>query len=178
MTTNAVKHNSILRAPETLLIHLKKFRFNGTSSSKMKQAVSYPMFLDLTEYCVEGKELPLKYQLITVVVHEGRSLSSGHYIVHCKQPQGHWATYDDEYINNINEKDVLREPNAYYLVYTRLTPKQAPLRSSPLVAKDWEIPDQSSTLSGTPISSPKGNKHTNNNNNKKWKKNKKRRFNQ
>ncbi|CAR27138.1 ZYRO0C09812p [Zygosaccharomyces rouxii] len=176
MTTNAIKHNSILRAPETLLVHLKKFRFNGTSSSKMKQAVSYPMFLDLTDYCVEGKELPLKYQLITVVVHEGRSLSSGHYIVHCKQPEGHWATYDDEYINNINEKDVLREPNAYYLVYTRLTPKEAPLRSSPLVAKDWEIPDQSSTSSGTPISSPKGNKH--NNNNKKWKKNKKRRFNQ
>lgn len=175
MTTNAVKHNSILRAPETLMIHLKKFRFNGTSSSKMKQAVSYPMFLDLTGYCVEGKELPLKYQLITVVVHEGRSLSSGHYIVHCKQPEGHWATYDDEYINNIDEKDVLREPNAYYLVYTRLTPKQAPLRSSPLDAKDWEIPDQSSISSGTPISSPKGS--TNHGNNKKWKKNKKRKFN-
>lgn len=176
-TTNAVKHNSILRAPETLLIHLKKFRFNGTSSSKVKQAVSYPMFLDLTGYCVEGKELPLKYQLITVVVHEGRSLSSGHYIVHCRQPEGNWATYDDEYINNINEKDVLREPNAYYLVYTRLTPRQAPLRSSPLVARDWEIPDQSSTSSETPMSSPKDNKHLNSTN-KKWKKNKKRRFNQ
>lgn len=67
-----MKHSSILRAPETLLVHLKKFRFNGTSSSKMKQAVSYPMFLDLTEYC-ESKELPVKYQLLSVVVHEGRS---------------------------------------------------------------------------------------------------------
>ena len=119
-TTNAVKHNSILRAPETLLVHLKKFRFNGTSSSKMKQAVSYPMFLDLTEYC-DDKDLPVKYQLLSVVVHEGRSLSSGHYIAHCKQPDGTWATYDDEYINKISERDVLKEPNAYYLLYTRLT---------------------------------------------------------
>lgn len=169
MTTNAIKHNSILRAPETLLVHLKKFRFNGTSSSKMKQAVSYPMFLDLTKYCVEGKELPLNYQLITVVVHEGRSLSSGHYIVHCKQPEGHWATYDDEYINNISEKEALREPNAYYLIYTRLTPRQAPLRSSSLVTQDLEIPEQISSQ-GTPVSSP-------NTRGKKWKKNKKRRFN-
>ena len=128
-TTNAVKRNYIMRAPETLLVHLKKFRFNGTSSSKMKQAVSYPMFLDLTEYCdketIQSREiqLPLKYQLISVVVHEGRSLSSGHYITHCKQPDGSWATYDDEYINKITERDVLREPNAYYLIYTRLTPK-------------------------------------------------------
>lgn len=135
-TTNAVKRNTILRAPETLLVHLKKFRFNGTSSSKMKQAVSFPIYLDLTEYCDsesskdKKRNLPIKYQLISVVVHEGHSLSSGHYIAHCKQPDGTWATYDDEYINKISEADVLRESNAYYLVYTRLTPKDIKLRGS------------------------------------------------
>ncbi|CEP64642.1 ubiquitin-specific protease UBP10 LALA0_S12e03576g [Lachancea lanzarotensis] len=130
-TTNATKHNFILRAPETLLVHLKKFRFNGTSSSKMKQAVSYPMFLDLTEYCEDAlKAVPLKYQLISVVVHEGRSLSSGHYISHCKQPDGSWVTYDDEYINKISDRQVLKEPGAYYLVYTRLTHKSVPLASN------------------------------------------------
>lgn len=128
--TNALKSNKIIRAPETLVVHLKKFRFNGTSSSKMKQAVSYPMFLDLTEYCHESiSSLPVRYQLISVVVHEGRSLSSGHYIAHCKQPDGSWATYDDEYINKISEKQLFKEPNAYFLVYTRLTPKSVPLSS-------------------------------------------------
>jgi len=190
-TTNAVKHNAILRAPETLLVHLKKFRFNGTSSSKMKQAVSYPMFMDLTEYCdtediPSGKKLlPVKYQLISVVVHEGRSLSSGHYVAHCKQPDGSWANYDDEYINKMSERDVLREPNAYYLVYTRLTPKAIKLKKS--------IP-QSSFLSSVSngISNNEGrdnrsvattnsnsSKNSNNKNkkNKNWNKNKKRRFN-
>lgn len=172
-TTNASKRSSIIRAPETLLIHLKKFRFNGTSSSKMKQAVSYPMFLDLTEYCesnIQDHVVPAEYQLTAVVVHEGRSLSSGHYIVHCKQPDESWATYDDEYINKITERDVLKEPNAYYLLYTRLTPKE--IKTSKVVnVKDLDIPTPGSSHA-TPVSSPILNNKT-----KKWKKNKKRRFN-
>ena len=69
------------------------------------------------------KNEPIRYQLISVVVHEGRSISSGHYIAHCRQPSGQWMTYDDEYINSISEKQVLKEPNAYYLIYTRLKHK-------------------------------------------------------
>ncbi|CCK70790.1 ubiquitin-specific protease UBP10 KNAG_0F01220 [Huiozyma naganishii CBS 8797] len=201
-TTNAAKRNSILRAPETLLVHLKKFRFNGTSSSKMKQAVSYPMFLDLTKYCdkeatPKGQDvLPVKYQLISVVVHEGRSLSSGHYIAHCKQPDGSWSTYDDEYINKITERDVLRESNAYYLVYTRLTSKAIKLRDDLSSVKSMELPTKKNiastngngngndqnvalqNLSSSPNTSassgfpPNGKKSG-----KKWKKNKKRRTN-
>ncbi|SCU93107.1 LAFA_0F14730g1_1 [Lachancea sp. 'fantastica'] len=149
-TTNATKHNSILRAPETLLVHLKKFRFNGTSSSKMKQAVSYPMFLDLTEYCEDAQNsVPLKYQLISVVVHEGRSLSSGHYIAHCKQPDGSWVTYDDEYINKISERQVLKEPGAYYLVYTRLTHKSVPLASNTGAASPNQAPASETRPSST-----------------------------
>ncbi|QEU60667.1 Ubp10 [Kluyveromyces lactis] len=169
--TNALKSNKIIRAPETLVVHLKKFRFNGTSSSKMKQAVSYPMFLDLTEYCHESISfLPVRYQLISVVVHEGRSLSSGHYIAHCKQPDGSWATYDDEYINKISEKQLLKEPNAYYLVYTRLTPKSVPLSSqSSIKSADLGIPQ----LQRPPSSHSSSQ---NNSKRKNKKKNKKRRI--
>lgn len=198
-TTNAVKRNSILRAPETLLVHLKKFRFNGTSSSKMKQAVSYPMFLDLTEYCDKEsipagkKQLPLKYQLISVVVHEGRSLSSGHYITHCKQPDGSWATYDDEYINKITERDVLREPNAYYLIYTRLTPKSIKLKDTLPKEKIAGLPyiksknnkngntdkfrGQNNSKNSTNMNSNILSLANNNKGRKKWKKNKKRKLN-
>ena len=156
--TNAVKLNKILRAPETLVVHLKKFRFNGTSSSKMKQAVSYPMFLDLTEYCHESiNSIPVRYQLISVAVHEGRSLSSGHYIAHCKQPDGSWATYDDEYINKITEKQLLKEPNAYYLIYTRLTPKSVKLDSSNQ-SVDIGLPQTSSSSNGSKRKNKKKNK--------------------
>lgn len=156
--TNAVKSNKILRAPETLVVHLKKFRFNGTSLSKMKQAVSYPMFLDLTEYCDPSmNSIPARYQLISVVVHEGRSLSSGHYIAHCKQPDGSWATYDDEYINKISEKQLLKEPNAYYLVFTRLTPKSLELNKS-TPPDDFGLPQIKTQPSHNPKRKNKKNK--------------------
>lgn len=127
----AMKYSSIARAPETLVIHIKRFRFNGTSNSlsKLKSLVLYPLILDLSSFeheqveqekkDLEDKE-PIRYQLISVVVHEGRSISSGHYIAHCRQPSGEWNTYDDEYVNTILESRALHEPNAYYLIYTRL----------------------------------------------------------
>lgn len=143
----------------------------------MKQAVSYPMFLDLTEYC-DDKDLPVKYQLLSVVVHEGRSLSSGHYIAHCKQPEGTWATYDDEYINKISERDVLKEPNAYYLLYTRLTPK---VISLPLAKSTMTADNITSSKSKQEQASSESNKrplkiNSKKDNRKKWKKNKKRKF--
>lgn len=65
-----------------------------------------------------------KYRLTSVIVHEGRSISSGHYVAHCLQPDGYtWCTYDDEYINKIEERVALNDPSAYVLVYTKLTPK-------------------------------------------------------
>ncbi|KAI5970556.1 hypothetical protein CANMA_000465 [Candida margitis] len=128
--TQANKISSILTAPETLTIHLKRFKFNGNSSSKVKQGICYSKYLDLTKYMDANettKSFPptaAKYQLIAVIVHEGRSISSGHYICHVLQPDGvSWSTYDDEYINRIDEKKALSDANAYVLVYTKLTPK-------------------------------------------------------
>jgi len=129
--TNAMKISTINRAPETLAVHLKRFRFNGNSSSKVKQGVSYPLILDLSQYTTNSE--PVIYQLISVVVHEGRSVSSGHYVAHCRQPDGVWATYDDEYINIIPEKQVLRDPSAYYLIYTRLTHKDIKQSNKPIM---------------------------------------------
>ncbi|CAH2354184.1 hypothetical protein CLIB1423_15S00474 [[Candida] railenensis] len=126
--TNAVKISTIDRAPETLTVHLKRFKFNGNSSSKMKQPVSYPKYLDLSQFSTSLS--PTKYQLTSVIVHEGRSISSGHYVAHCLQPDGSWANYDDEYINKINEREALKDPSAYFLVYTRLTHKSAVKRKN------------------------------------------------
>lgn len=123
--TQANKISSILTAPETLTIHLKRFKFNGNSLSKVKQGISYSKYLDLTKYMDQEADSPsVKYQLIAVIVHEGRSISSGHYICHVLQPDGtSWSTYDDEYINRIDERKALLDANAYVLVYTKLTPK-------------------------------------------------------
>ncbi|CCE72890.1 Piso0_000492 [Millerozyma farinosa CBS 7064] len=119
--SNAFKVSTIDRSPEALAIHLKRFKFNGNSSSKVKQPIHYSKYLDLSRYTSSVD--PTKYQLISVITHEGRSISSGHYVAHCLQPDNTWSTYDDEYINKINEREALSDPSAYVLLYTKLTPK-------------------------------------------------------
>jgi ubiquitin carboxyl-terminal hydrolase 10 len=162
--TNAIKISSIDHAPETLAVHLKRFRFNGSSSSKVKQGVSYPLILDLSQYTTKGE--PVLYQLISVIVHAGRSVSSGHYIAHCRQPDGSWATYDDEYINPISEKQALRDSSAYYLIYTRLTHKNTidkPSRFNPITQTTTATSNSSfssSSSASTPVSSPKKNSNS------------------
>lgn len=119
--TVATKKSTIEKSPETLMVHLKRFKFNGNSLSKVKQPIVYLKYLDLGPYTSHNEAS--KYQLMSVIVHEGRSILSGHYIAHCLQPDGSWSTYDDEYINKIDERAALSDPSAYCLVYTKLTPK-------------------------------------------------------
>lgn len=120
--TNAIKISTIQRSPETLSIHLKRFRFNGQQSQKVKANVKYPEILDLTSFTTD-MSTPTRYKLVSVIIHQGRSVSSGHYIAHCRQPDGTWATYDDEYINKIPRASALSDPGAYVLIYERLTYK-------------------------------------------------------
>lgn len=120
--TAATKKLTIDRAPETLVVHMKRFKFDGTQLAKVKQAVLYSKYLDLLPYST-SRTLPATYQLVSVIVHEGRLLLSGHYVAHCLQPNGTWLTYDDEFINKIDEATALADPGAYCLVYTKLTPK-------------------------------------------------------
>lgn len=119
--TMATKKSVIELSPETLMVHLKRFKFNGSSSSKVKQPIIYPEYLDLTPFTLTNQST--KYQLISVIVHEGRSILSGHYVCHCLQPDGTWSTYDDEYINKTDERMAMSDPSAYCLIYTKLTPK-------------------------------------------------------
>ncbi|EGV64228.1 hypothetical protein CANTEDRAFT_105348 [Yamadazyma tenuis ATCC 10573] len=121
LNTNALKHSTVDIAPEYLTVHLKRFKFNGSQSMKVKQSMKYSNYLDMTDYTT--KKSPTVYQLISIISHEGRSLSSGHYISHCLQPDKSWYTYDDEYINKISEIQALNDPSAYVLIYSKMTPK-------------------------------------------------------
>lgn len=122
--TTAITVSKIEDPSEYLPINIKRFNFKEKSSRKIKDPISYPMELDLTEYSI-NPEVPLKYKLISVTMHEGRTTSSGHYVVFCNQPNNTWALYDDETVRRVTEKAVLRhQEDAYFLVYARLTPVQ------------------------------------------------------
>lgn len=119
--TKAFKFCSIYTAPEYLTVHLKRFKFDGSEAEKVQEAVSYPINLSLDDYSARKEHL--RYKLIAIIVHEGRSLSSGHYIAICRQPAGGWAVYDDDEVHSISENKVKKQENAYILIYSRLTAK-------------------------------------------------------
>ncbi|KAF5095977.1 hypothetical protein DV451_004448 [Geotrichum candidum] len=120
--TTGIAVSKIEDPSEYLVVNIKRFNFKEKSSRKIKDPIQYPMDLDLTEYSITP-EVPLKYKLIGVTLHEGRTTSSGHYVAFCNQPNKTWALYDDESVRKTNEKAVLKHQEAaYFLVYARLTP--------------------------------------------------------
>lgn len=113
-----------------LIFHLKRFKSvegtgNSKSNKKVKntQPIDYPIDeLDLTPYVKsvvphlkEEKPKELKFRLIAVVLHEGK-LDEGHYTALGRCRDGIWKKFDDEKVQEINEKDVCHK-NAYLLFY-------------------------------------------------------------
>ncbi|CAG5110151.1 Oidioi.mRNA.OKI2018_I69.chr2.g4582.t1.cds [Oikopleura dioica] len=93
----------ISRIPKVLLLHLKRFSSKSKDSSLIKFPVSSPLLLDSS-----------KFQLSSVINHEGKSTSSGHYVASVKD-NGSWFSISDEKVSAL--ESVLSE-KAYVLFYT------------------------------------------------------------
>jgi len=134
--TRAIKQIAIAEAPEYLTVHIKRFKMDGHVSKKVKDVLAYPIEMALTRYEKPGGA-PLHYKLVSVVVHEGRTVSSGHYIALTRQPNNEWVMYDDETVKKVPESYVRSHESAYILIYTRLKPKRLakPAKAAPAKAK-------------------------------------------
>ena len=66
--------------------------------------------------CLSDREEPIKtYNLYGVIVHEGQTLNSGHYVSYVKTGES-WHRCSDEYIRSVKWSDV-RQKEAYILFY-------------------------------------------------------------
>ncbi|KAK9446921.1 uncharacterized protein V1518DRAFT_407470 [Limtongia smithiae] len=144
---DATKRTLIYDAPEYLTLHLKRFDFTLRGTSKISDFVRYPKTLDLAPYSTQGKTLI--YNLIGVIVHQGRRASSGHYYSFCKLSDNSWAQFNDEIVDQVTEKTVLKQ-EAYMLIYARAPNVQraaSPTLSSPTKrAKMSAITEQQSPM--------------------------------
>ena len=75
---DAEMFRKISACPKVLNIHLKRFgfNFNTMTHSKISSVLNYPVELDLSPYCDEGRGAT--YQLYSVIIHNG-TVDSGHY---------------------------------------------------------------------------------------------------
>jgi ubiquitin C-terminal hydrolase len=119
----ATKKMEIFKAPNILIIQLKRFKIKSTNAiigmlknGKNESKIEYPITgLDLRNYVV-GDDSSQIYDLIGISQHFG-SLSSGHYTALCKN-QNKWYEFDDECVNLYPENKVVNS-SAYLLFYRR-----------------------------------------------------------
>ncbi|KAH9253269.1 hypothetical protein BASA83_002618 [Batrachochytrium salamandrivorans] len=124
----ASKRLTIATLPDILLIHFKRFSFDGPFRNKVDTFVYFkPSGLDLTSYVMPkishfgAPSEPSKsfsYNLFALSNHFG-GLSGGHYTAQVKNnPQQKWYNFDDSRISNVEENGIQSEA-AYILLYAR-----------------------------------------------------------
>ncbi|KAM8934807.1 ubiquitin carboxyl-terminal hydrolase 20 isoform 2-T2 [Pelodytes ibericus] len=117
---NGVKYCKVLRLPEILCIHLKRFRHEVMYSFKINSHVSFPLEgLNLRPFLAkECVSHITNYDLLAVICHHGTA-GSGHYISYCQNViNGQWYEFDDQYVTEVHET-VVQNAEAYVLFYRK-----------------------------------------------------------
>ncbi|KAH0559164.1 hypothetical protein GP486_004302 [Trichoglossum hirsutum] len=119
---------TITRAPEILVINLKRFHNKGSQTTKIKTWVDFPLDgLDITPFVVPpipssdtrqwparlSEPLlettpPFRYGLYGVVNHYGSGVKSGHYIALRRVNPSTWAEFNDRHVTDIDPRTVVR----------------------------------------------------------------------
>ncbi|GMM56770.1 ubiquitin-specific protease [Maudiozyma humilis] len=112
--------------PNTLLLHLKRFKYSEEEQANIKlfNNIDYPAHLQMAS--TFDPSSTHNYSLSGLVVHLGGGPQHGHYVALCKTPKYGWLLFDDETVETVDEADVLKfsggtesMSTAYILMYTR-----------------------------------------------------------
>uniref|UniRef100_F7DG08 Ubiquitin carboxyl-terminal hydrolase 8 n=1 Tax=Monodelphis domestica TaxID=13616 RepID=F7DG08_MONDO len=117
---DSMKKIEIWKLPPVLLVHLKRFSYDGRWKQKLQTSVDFPLeSLDLSQYVIGPKNNLKRYNLFSVSNHYG-GLDGGHYTAYCKNAaRQRWFKFDDHEVSDISVSSV-RSSAAYILFYTSL----------------------------------------------------------
>ncbi|XP_066132513.1 ubiquitin carboxyl-terminal hydrolase 8 isoform X2 [Saccopteryx bilineata] len=120
---DSLKKIEIWKLPPVLLVHLKRFSYDGRWKQKLQTSVDFPLEnLDLSQYVIGPKNNLKKYNLFSVSNHYG-GLDGGHYTAYCKNAsRQRWFKFDDHEVSDISVSSV-KSSAAYILFYTSLVPR-------------------------------------------------------
>lgn len=104
-------------APSILVCHLKRFSYNDYGRMvRLHKHLRFPLKLEIGDYMsLANKSKPPSYELVGVLVHQGQSCDSGHYIAYVKS-QDEWYKANDSQISKADVGTVLSQ-QAYILMY-------------------------------------------------------------
>lgn len=114
------KKLSFDQAPSVAVLHLKRFKNDGSFVQKIDKHVAFPLDLDLEPFTGSGKynNAELQYVLYAVVVHIGLRPTSGHYYCFIRLSSDTWCKFDDSMVELVPEDYVLSQ-EAYVLFYAK-----------------------------------------------------------
>ncbi|XP_055895796.1 ubiquitin carboxyl-terminal hydrolase 20-like isoform X1 [Biomphalaria glabrata] len=116
---NGLKYSKVLKLPEILSIHLKRFR-HEFYSSKIGTYISFPLEgLDMEPYLHRGcKDEVTMYDLVAIICHHGTA-GGGHYTAYClNHLNDQWYEFDDQYVTEV-DVDQVQNCEAYVLFYRK-----------------------------------------------------------
>jgi ubiquitin C-terminal hydrolase len=117
----ATKQLTVFRPPLALCIQLKRFSYGGfgLGGKKISRPIEFPVKLQLP--LSDGRSCA--YVLTGIVIHVGGSASSGHYTAYVRKPcdsgDRTWFHMDDSFVQQVSEQHVLRQRDAYVVMYCR-----------------------------------------------------------
>ncbi|OUM68702.1 hypothetical protein PIROE2DRAFT_68006 [Piromyces sp. E2] len=119
---SATKQLILSKLPSIMMIHLKRFYYQGPFKDKITKNITFPLKnLDLEKYTYPFKcnDNKYKYNLFAISNHYG-TLSGGHYTAFVKDRRtNNWISFDDSRISDISESKIMTNA-AYILFYERV----------------------------------------------------------
>ncbi|KAJ8710782.1 hypothetical protein PYW08_009297 [Mythimna loreyi] len=124
---NGVKMSGVVRLPEVLCVHLKRFRHELMFSAKVGARVSFPINdLNMAPYTHKDCTSKIsRYELCAVICHAGTA-GGGHYTCVARNGRA-WYTFDDHCVQPLPYHH-LPHCEAYVLFYRKVNPQMVSLR--------------------------------------------------
>ncbi|XP_042861119.1 uncharacterized protein LOC122246550 [Penaeus japonicus] len=115
----ATKTISVWRYPPYLIIHLERFLFHGTMSTKLDDKVIFPLDgLDVSDFVSRETSTSQLYNLYACVCHVGVA-QAGHYTAFARSPvTGEWHYFNDDSVTRQKPREE-EYSTAYLLFYHR-----------------------------------------------------------
>ncbi|XP_068222866.1 uncharacterized protein [Palaemon carinicauda] len=121
---DASQSYKIVQLPNTVIILLKRFRFENGRSSKVMDKIEIDQVLNLSQFCDTNISSNMSYHLKSVVCHHGASLATGHYTTFVlDKTKQHFIEYDDLNVSTRPLNDSRLASGSYVFMYDRVPAK-------------------------------------------------------